>query len=425
MEKITQGNLITKEQLLELSQNELPHLRAFYSNSSELEADFNYYLSHYLSDSANQELINVNHDIADNLAEQFESHFKDTAKIVFDFLNQNDFDDIYDIYKTNQLSKAEFKILLDNAKWELIRYDLNKSMLCRYDASVDVHTGIINGMYEINADTPTMLFESVILQNNIVESLDNQQNQYNEMFGMMNEKPFAKFKNIGVVCDTNYTEDMSTAEVVAQLLEIGGNDVYFTDIKCMNHNLLNLQKPFFIDGVTVPMDIVYILLPWEEMVKTGKDILGLRESMQVEFIQPAFMWFIGHKATQALITQLHEDGEIEKPIGHLTTHFSPDYFIENNLPYVSKPVIGRFSQSVKIHKYDGNDYTVTDEVEGPYSDEYKIYQEYCPPVMIDEKSYIFSPWMTRDEVSCFSFRRFSGNINDDIREYFIPHMLKD
>lgn len=145
--------------------------------------------------------------------------------------------------------------------------------------------------------------------------------------------------------------------------------------------------------------------------------------MDVEFIQPAIMWFIGNKATQVLLTKLIEDGQIDSVDGHLPTYFSPENFIAQGEPFVSKPVIGRFSQSVQIHESSEEGYSVTEELEGPYSGEVKIYQKYCPPVKAGGKSYVFSPWVLRDEVSCFSFRRFDGRINDESREFFIPHIL--
>lgn len=423
MSYFKKGSLLTKEDITNIVQKELPFLNTFYTNSSELESDFNDYLSYYLSDSMSQEMIQIKHDVADTLAEKFEEHFKRTVEAVVFFIMNSTFEEVYSIYNTKQLSRAEFQILLENAKFEIKRYGIDKSMLCRYDSSTDVSTGTLNGVYEINSDTPTMLFESVILQNEVVTKLGKHEDQFNEIFAMVEKNPFAKFKNIGVVCDTNHTEDVSTAEVFAQLLEFGWNNVYFSDIKGLNHNVLSLEKPFYIDGVSVPMDMMYILIPWEEMVKSGKDILCLRQSMNVEFIQPAFMWFVGHKATQVLLTKWIEENNVKPIEGHLPTYFSPEKFMEAGESFVSKPVIGRFSQSVQIHEFVDGEYKVTEELEGPYSDEIKVYQKYCPPVKSDGKSYVFSPWVLRDEVSCFSFRRFDGRINDEAREFFIPHIL--
>lgn len=132
MSYIKKGGFLSKDDIKNIVRKELPFLNAFYENSSELENDFNDYLSYYLSDSLSQEMVEVSESVADSLATKFQDHFLWTAYNVIDFIKNSSFEEIFKIYKTNQLTESEFSILLDNAKFELNNgnFSLQKSMLC-------------------------------------------------------------------------------------------------------------------------------------------------------------------------------------------------------------------------------------------------------------------------------------------------------
>lgn len=417
-------HVITKEELLKLVEENSPYLSAYYSSSKELQDDFeNHYFDHYLLESTRKEIIGVKESSSVSLSLQIEKHFENTFNFVKDLFLYNSNDYLMSVYKTHSLKGNDLRLLIQMARRELAKgLSVKDSLLVRYDCSADMDSGKLKGVYEINSDTPTMLFESVFLQNFIASKEAGDYWQNNEFFTMASEgKLPVKNKLVGVVCNTDYTEDLSTSETVAQLLEQGGNTVFFADISQLNHDVLSINKPFYIDGVSAPMDALYILLPWEEMIASGKDILTHSMNFDVKFMQPAFMWFVGHKMTQALITEAIEEGEYgwSEFVGHIRTYTSPYEFIREGVPYVSKPVIGRFSQNITFHQ-DGD----TTTTEGVYGEERLIYQELIEPTTTpDGKRFIFCPWLMLDEVSGFSFRRFDGIVNDEKQEYFIPHYL--
>lgn len=413
--------VMTKDALLQLVEENTPYLHSYYSNSADVRNDFeNHYFDHYLLESTRKEIIQVPFESGTSLALQVEQHFHETFNFVLNLFKTKPNPWLVGRYRTNCISDADLELLIKLARDELARgLSVRDSLLVRYDCAADVDAGTLDGVFEINADTPTMLFESILLQNAIASKERDSESQSNEFFTMAQAGMLpVKNKLVAVVCNTSYTEDLSTTELVAQLLECGNNTVLFADVTQFNHDILSMVKPFFVDGVDQPVDAAYILIPWEELVTSGRDILIHRDKFNFHFMQPAFMWFVGHKMTQALMTAEINDGHMDNVPGHIPTYTNASYFIDNNIDYVAKPVIGRFSQNIEFH-VAGQD-TKTD---GVYGEEVMVYQQYVKPTEVDGKNYIFCPWLMQDEVSGFSFRRFNGLVNDEKEEFFIPHVL--
>src|SRR5690606_32789539 len=105
-----------------------------------------------------------------------------------------------------------------------------------------------------------------------------------------------------------------------------------------------------------PIDAIFMLLPWEEMMLSGRSILSYWNSWyrSTQFFEPPWRWFMSHKGMLAFITHLLDSDALfrakHKHLPHLRTELSPDYFVKNGLDYVAKPVVGRLSQNISIYR---------------------------------------------------------------------------
>lgn len=294
----------------------------------------------------------------------------------------------------------------------------------RFDAVCNPETGAIEGIYEFNGDTPVMLFESVNLENLIVTEQGNVECQENNWWNAFQEN-FSDFKNktVAIVCDINYVEDTSTCETLCQAFESVGANVYMTTLQGFNHDLLSITKPFYVDGVQSPVDAAFVLVPWEEMLDSGNDILLHWRSWvdNVELFEPPWRWFMSNKGFLAFITYLLENDD-DYANKYTSLPFIPTYKTVNNMTsYVRKPVIGRLSQNITI--FDGVSPTEP-ETRGVYASETMIYQEYRKPYSLkDRGNFIVGAWINGRKAETLCFREFDTSVLDLKNERFVAHLL--
>lgn len=421
--------------------DELPFTASFYSDDQQFNKEFNEHFAHYLGKEF-LEVYQIKESFDLHIRKVAEQHTRGLTYAMLHLFKNQTFDYIWEGFKPLGISENKFKIFYNYvnhlihsspyayASHNHIEHLLEKSFYGRFDMAVNPTSGKVTGVYEYNSDTPTMLFESMNLQNAITEHYTGDgYAQFNELwergcsFGNMGGK------NVAVVVSLDAMEDITTGEAAAQLLEQSGANVYFADIKSLNHDVLHLDQPFVVDGVEQHMDAVFILLPWEEMMQSS-DILTYWEKWtnSVTFLEPAWRWFTSNKAISVYATTLLESGDtaIKDYLseGFLKTYSTPDMFIENNIEYVSKPIIGRFSQNVSIHLPGKTGEKILDSTSTPYDEERLIYQEFCEPGNICGSHFLVCPWTIAGKYAGVGIREFDQLINRNSNERFVPHIVE-
>lgn len=421
-------------QLDELIASELPFCQTLYNHQDELHQDMKECFSFFIENQAHLPVYVVQTDKAESIQHELSQYYqmlKDALKHAFDL----PIDQLRYWFDCSAARDVGFGAFVDYAKATFVDHKQNVAAFApassaiygRLDAVVDPATGDVLGVYELNGDTPVMLFESINLQNTIATGLGQAEHQANDWWDMTQGRFRALAgKTVAVVCDVSYIEDSTTSETIAQVFDAVGAQVYFTTIESLNHTLLDIEKPFRIDGVATPPDAVFMLLPWEEMWTSGRDVLAHWPHWykNVSFFEPAWRWFMSHKGLMAWASFLFaEDPDFAERwahVPHLHTELSPDYFITHHLDYVVKPVIGRLSQNIQIVQNQ----TVVTQTDGHYGAEPMVYQQYCPPYQVaDRPNMIVGGWLAGDHVATLCFREFDGAVLDLQNERFIAHVL--
>ena len=234
---------------------------------------------------------------------------------------------------------------------------------------------------------------------------------------------------MAVACGTDYVEDMATCETVAQAFGAARADrnVSFLDLKELDYDHMNLSKPWIARNSYKPLDAIYILSPWEEMVDTFPTMLDHWERWidNVHLFEPAWRWFLAHKGMTALCTHLcdtkpgfalhHREAAkillptyLKRPMGAFGNH------------WVEKPVVGRLSNNIKIWK-DG---VVVSDTGGFYSDENTVFQLYTPPRKVEGRNnFILGMWMCGEYSASLCAREFDSEILSISNERWIPHIV--
>lgn len=401
---------------------EVPYLSTFYRYKGELNQDVCDLLAFPVANKDAMPFYTIKESTTYTLNKQFEDYYQMMlAALRLAFYDRELMDRFFDCHFWREhgdrflpYAKATFR-------------KKQPALYGRYDACFDPETEELKGVYEFNGDTPVMLFESVNLQARLSGQLDT--DQYNNWWEIFGEEFADKYRNVAVACSTDYVEDMATCETIAQAFGEARSDrnVSFLDLKELDYDHMNLSKPWVAKGSDTPLDAIYVLSPWEEMVSNFPKMLDHWERWidNVHLFEPAWRWFLAHKGMTALCTFLcdtkpefaryHRNGAksllptyLKRPMGALGNH------------WVEKPVVGRLSNNIRIWK-DG---VVVSDTGGYYSDECTVFQKYTPPCKVEGRNnFILGMWMCGEFSASLCAREFDSEVLSISNERWIPHIV--
>ncbi|WP_210498925.1 glutathionylspermidine synthase family protein [Vibrio crassostreae] len=319
----------------------------------------------------------------------------------------------------------------------------------RFDIAYDFGEKKALKFYEGNLDTPTMYYDSVVMQHHLLEALGKKDCQYN-----LHQENLAKNirkilgngeKRIAFLCDTELTEDCITTELLFHTFNDNSDDLaQFADINSLRYDFSFNQGKWTLDDLDI--DFVFALYPWEDMVV---DLYAERPNPLKEwkkwcdktrFLEPAWRWFVSNKGVWAWLTHIKdvlakEDESIAKFVSD--NEGAWDYCIPSYMEkpewlkdYVKKPLQGRMSNNIEFYEND----TLTHETEGFYGEDDFIYQEVCPTTSADNgktRAIVctwLAPWDKGDkldmESSGIAVREFTGEVLQVKQERFMPHIVE-
>lgn len=408
---------------------ELPYTQALYHQEEELHKDVAELFEFYIKNAAELPMYSVKEQTADDLLAVL-SRYSKMLEAATDKLFQLPFEEVSHWFDCTAVRDPRFRTFYEFARATFMdrgTQGLPSTVYGRVDAAVSPSTGEVLGVYEMNGDTPVMLFESINLENLLVTELGTPHAQANDWWDIsIASMSRLAGKAVAVACDVNFIEDTVSSETIAQMFEAAGARVYFTTLEGLNHDLLDLEKPFRVDGVTEAMDAVFMLLPWEEMWMSNSDILPhwKRWAHNVKFFEPPWRWFMSHKGMLAFVTHLLEsDASFHadwKDVPHLRAYLSTGQFQKSGTDYVAKPVVGRLSQNITIIRAGA----VVEQTGGMYGAEPMVFQEYVAPGQVQGRNnFIVGCWLAAGKGATLCFREFDGAVLDLHNERFIAHQL--
>lgn len=260
-------------------------------------------------------------------------------------------------------------------------------------------------LIEFNADTPTLLLETAVIQWMILEyaKLENPK-QFNAVYESISKKfqkislskkaNFSKFLFSSI---KNVDEESETTKLLQNMAKDAGlltQFSYLEEIGFMDYEV--------VDEFENSYDFWFKLYPWEEMLEPQ---VGLTSSI----LNPAFTLLYQSKGMLAILCELFADSPYL-----LKTSFTP---IQEK--YVKKRMFGREGANIDIVE-NGK---VLKRTDGIYEEYKAIYQEYVSFVK-DEESYHYQAGVFYSDGACgLGFRR-GAEILDDMSQ-FIGHIIKD
>ncbi len=271
-----------------------------------------------------------------------------------------------------------------------IPFNLIESIKKSWDNDVHWHiygrfdfAGGIDGkpikLIEFNADTPTSLFETTLLQWALLKqnNMDEKQ-QFNNVYDAIREnfKRLITLEDDIELFDERYdgwkilfssVEGDDEEEATTRLLQQMATDAGFNTSFEYLQNVKFDENGIF-DAHDNQYEYWFKLYPWEDIATDESELAttltGIMQNQKAIILNPAYTLLFQSKGIMKIISDLFPDSPYL-----LKTSFEP----LNGIKQVEKTVFGREGANTKIISSDG---TTLEQIDGPYDNYKKVYQEY-------------------------------------------------
>ncbi len=279
-------------------------------------------------------------------------------------------------------------------------------------------------LIEFNADTPTALFETALLQWAILQEngLDDSK-QFNNVYDAISQN----FKRLITLFDDTEKFDELYDGWKILFSSVAGNDEEEATTKLLQQMATDagfVTKFEFLEDVTFDENGIYDsegnsyeywfkLYPWEDIAVDEPELTTLltqiMQNQKAIILNPAYTLLFQSKGMLAILHELFPDSPYL-----LKTSFEP----LDKIKQVEKPLFGREGANTKIINADG---TVATQTDGPYDNYKKVYQEYVDFSRdIEGKKYQAGVFFAY-EACGLGFRK-GGEIQDNMSK-FVGHAI--
>ncbi|SFK59614.1 Glutathionylspermidine synthase [Streptosporangium canum] len=269
-------------------------------------------------------------------------------------------------------------------------------------------------LLEYNADTPTSLLESSVVQWFWLRDRYPDDDQWNSI----HERLIDRWQQIAAGLPTgpahfawtNMDETGEEAMTLAYLQETAdqaGLKTIAVAMEDIGWDSLNLR---FVDMERRVIRSLCKLYPWEWAVADPFGARAVRQQVSMTWIEPLWKMLLSNKALLAVLWELYP--------GH--PNLLPAYLDgpRDMASHIAKPLLGREGANMRI-------VTPGDRVEtsGGYGAEGHVYQEFQPLPVFDGWRPVLGAWIIHDEAAGVGIRETSGFITDDTSS-FVPHRIE-
>lgn len=269
-------------------------------------------------------------------------------------------------------------------------------------------------LLEFNADTPTSLLESSVVQWYWLQDQFPRKDQFNSI----HEKLIAYWKylkeylydyTLHFSCVRDNLEDYTTTEYMRDCAIQAGLDTKFIYVEEIGWDLRNSE---FLDLENSSIKNIFKLYPYEWLVNEDFGRNMTTDRNKANWIEPPWKMLLSNKAILPILWELNP--------GHpnlLETWFEADNF-KLGINYAKKPLLSREGQNIELVSY-GSTIAKTD---GDYGDEGFIYQELCTLPDFDGKYPLIGSWIVGQESAGIGIRESDTLITDNLSR-FVPHLI--
>ncbi|SDG33998.1 Glutathionylspermidine synthase [Sinosporangium album] len=272
-------------------------------------------------------------------------------------------------------------------------------------------------LLEYNADTPTSLLESAVVQWFWLKDTHPDDDQWNSI----HERLVDRWRELAGVFPTGPThfawtamdrsgEEAMTVAYMQETAELAGLDAIAIAVEDLGWDPLNRR---FVDLEGRVVRSLFKLYPWEWAVADRFGELAVRHQPASTWIEPLWKMLLSNKALLAILWEMYP--------GH--PNLLPAYLDgpRDLTSYIAKPLLGREGSGMWIVAPGHG--ASTARPGSPYGAEGHVYQEFQALPDFDGQRPVLGAWVVHDEAAGLGIRETSGLITDDTSS-FVPHRIE-
>ncbi|WP_288797416.1 glutathionylspermidine synthase family protein [uncultured Arsenicicoccus sp.] len=270
-------------------------------------------------------------------------------------------------------------------------------------------------LLEYNADTPTGLLESAVVQWFWLEDTHPDRDQWNSL----HERLVAAWQDLATRLTQPvwfaHHEGEATGEewmTVTYLRDTAEQAGLATQGITMGQIGYNEAAEYFVGHEAQMLRTCFKLYPWEDMLREpfGRWVEPRPNPMYgTTWLEPPWKVLLSNKALLAALWHLYPGHEL----------LLPAYLDEPHglTEWVAKPLHGREGASIRVHA-EG----IEHEQPGGYGAEGWCYQQWCPLPQLDGNKVVLGSWVVDGRAAGVGIRESDGWITDDDAR-FVPHLI--
>ena len=348
----------------------------------------------------------------ESIAYQFTASEVDTLESATEELNARCLDAVGYVCDNPKLLGERFKIpeafhdyVIDTWK----RRD--PTLYGRFDLAYDGFTA--PKMLEYNADTPTLLIESALMQWYWLEDMRIREGRKDlDQFNSLHEKIVAQLKYLSIRRPDksatmwfsgffNELEEFRTVEYFRDCAEQAGIQQGYIDIKDIGWNGSN-----FTSLDELPIKYMFKLYPWEWMMTDEFGQHVLKDT--TGWVEPAWKAILSNKAILPVLHELFPNHENILPA---------KWTADGMTNFVAKPILSREGCNIDV-VVNGN---VVEKTEGPYGAD-RIFQEKAKLFEQDGNKAVIGSWIIGDKAAGMIIRDSDKDIVINTSKV-VPHFF--
>ncbi|MCE1199513.1 MAG: glutathionylspermidine synthase family protein [Marinilabiliales bacterium] len=269
-------------------------------------------------------------------------------------------------------------------------------------------------LLEFNADTPTSLFESSVVQWFWLQDRFPEKDQFNSIHEKLIAywqylKEYLKPGALHFSCIRENSEDFTTTEYLRDCAIQGGLETRFLYIDEIGWDSRNSR---FADQENLTITNLFKLYPYEWLIheEFGRNLM--QDSMKAFWIEPSWKMILSNKAILPVLWELFPGHE-----NLLESYFERDNF-KMGINYAKKPLLSREGSNISLTRYG----SLLAETGGEYGEEGYIYQELALLPDFDGHYPLIGSWVIGQEPAGIGIRESDTLITDNLSR-FVPHFI--
>lgn len=281
----------------------------------------------------------------------------------------------------------------------------------RFDFAYDLKTNELK-MLEFNADTPTSLFETGVIQWQWMQHyFQDSKDQFNSVHEVLIEtwkgiKPHLKSDTLHFACIKDSLEDLTNLEYLRDCAIQAGiktKMIYMDQIGWDNLNFTDLEDEIIHD--------IFKLYPWEWMVNEPFALHIVEDTAKANWIEPSWKILLSNKAILPVLWKLYPNHPL----------LLESYFDQPNgmVNYVKKPLFSREGANITLYQ----DSEIIQATAGEYGEEGYVCQQLAQLIQSKTGHVIIGSWLIGGESCGITFRESDALITTD-KSRFIPHIIE-